>query len=474
MASVGKTACGTAHKNVIVLSIKMRVYQSCEQMPGKVLMGSLEFESDDFVAFEEGGAIPCDVKWVTGEARPFSTLKISCGDRLKPNRFRRSLEPGYTVRTRGGRSYSFGKHDLSHDRGGYMFAPSDTPDGDLIGKAGVENADQLARVELQINHGKMGYPLLLRYPAQPLQDWIYRRHTFRLHLELVIGEAMWELDGPLIVHPAYEFVSDTNKTSHRLKEALTVEYGDPSKIPPLHARDWLSLLNESTEISWCFMQAIRDAVTFINARIRDEARYGISVAEIACTFLCEGAVMVLEEGIRCGALAATLRFGGYGVLGIDSFVTRYRANRHHEQDFTSDALRHFIETNSNLSPVVNERKGRFETFDTLTLVDAVYAVAAMYSSAKDAFADDLVDEGRVSAWTGYPKDLPNHVQYFWSTLYFNTGPESAGITLQNRGLEYHDLIWAHEDNCDRFAHFEKYNANWRTATFRLIEARGNL
>ena len=235
---VGKTAHGTEHKNVIVLAMRMEVYQTCNYMLEKILLGTLELEADSLVLFEDGGPIPYDVKWAENKASLLDTVKILCDKSLKPTQYERSFEPGYTVRNRGGRFYKYKKFDYSsrYNRGGYLFAPSETSDGDLVGKAGIKSKQQILAVYLQLNHGDK-HQLLLRYPAEPRkEEWIYQQHEFQLWLKLIIGQISWEIEGPKIVHPDYEFPTDKDYTGRDLNKALAIEYGNPKAVCPLNTR----------------------------------------------------------------------------------------------------------------------------------------------------------------------------------------------------------------------------------------------
>lgn len=97
-------------------------------------------------------------------------------------------------------------------------------------------------------------------------------------------------------------------------------------------------------------------------------------------------------------------------------------------------------------------------------------MACLYADAKCNLAVDLADENVMGPWKTDLNSLPEHVQFFWTTIYYKTGSRRGKQSLQSNGLEYHDLAWKLEDNASKYQGFEKYNANWRTVTHRLLRA----
>lgn len=414
----------------------------------------------------ELGALPCQLRWHESDGHPFGKVNINCDRALKVVQFVRARNKFHTVRNRGGKQYEKLQFDQRGSRGGYQFADSDLDDQAWFGKAGVKSHASLFLVDLTFNHENTRYHLPLQFPADPRGQWIYENHRFTLTFVLKVSEFTWSSDGPNIDCAEYEFTQDTNKDATAFRNALKKEYGNPLQSPPLHARDWRAFLSGATAISSQFIQAARDAAALINSNIPIGAHYTISAAEIICTILAEGSA--LQEALRKGTAPRLLRLRGYEDLGIDSFVTRYKANNNHEQDFTRDSLKQFIDHKTNIQWITNEASDAFQTFISLDLADSVHAVAMLYAAGKDALAMDLANPDIMGHWTTRLNELPLHIQHFWCTIYYNTKyPRSV---LMKHGLEYHDRIWPHEDDSEKYQRWPKYNANWRTATFRFINA----
>jgi hypothetical protein len=185
-------------------------------------------------------------------------------------------------------------------------------------------------------------------------------------------------------------------------------------------------------------------------------------------------VSVLQDGITAKLAPEGLVFDGFEDLGVDTYGVKYDAKAGRLVEYTSPELREILADASNLKGGDNERDDTYSTFTRLNLRDAVHAVAAMYAFSKDTFAQHLAEEKVMGAWACRAEELPDHVQFFWTTLYYNTGVETARQTLGHRGLSYHDPVWPHEDDHEKYKLREKYNANWRTASFRLFLAAGGL
>ena len=189
--------------------------------------------------------------------------------------------------------------------------------------------------------------------------------------------------------------------------------------------------------------------------------------------MCEGASTVIEQAIAAGKAPADLTFDGYGDLGIDSFVTRWRNDEGHLRDYTNATLAGYINANTHLRQTTkNEAGDWWITFEDLTLEESAFAVAAIWAWAKEKFVQDVADAAVMGNWTTQADQIPAHVQYFWTTIYFNT--KSPRDTLNHRGIGYHDLRWLNEDDHATYSQMEKYNGNWRTATFRLFCATSGL
>jgi hypothetical protein len=251
-------------------------------------------------------------------------------------------------------------------------------------------------------------------------------------------------------------------------KALEKEYGNPKASPPLHARDWVESLASPTATGTTWRTAVQTAVTWINANLPAGSDITLTEWELGTTFLTEGGYSTYKDAIRSGVTDPS--YSGYGNLGIDSYVTRWRGNSRGIRAYTAATLTDMINKKKNLEKVTNEANDRLETFITLKTQDSCYAVGGLLAEAKLAFAADLADPAVVGPWAGKVADLPEHVQFFWVTLYYNTGTGNGRSTLKNQGVHYHDNVWNLEDDHGKYARFEKFNANWRTATFRLFRA----
>ena len=77
-------------------------------------------------------------------------------------------------------------------------------------------------------------------------------------------------------------------------------------------------------------------------------------------------------------------------------------------------------------------------------------MACLYADAKCNLAVDLADENVMGPWKTDLNSLPEHVQFFWTTIYYKTGSRRGKQSLQSNGLEYHDLAWKLEDNASKY------------------------
>jgi hypothetical protein len=125
---------------------------------------------------------------------------------------------------------------------------------------------------------------------------------------------------------------------------------------------------------------------------------------------------------------------------------------------------------------MDEQKHLYATFRTLNLEEAVFAVAGLYPFFKERFALAVADVAVMGPWATDCDDLPLHLQHFWATWYFNTssGRDRGTPRIRQGSLEYHDLIWSLEDDHAKYCMNGKYNAAWRTATFRFLAAQSGL
>lgn len=417
--------------------------------------------------------------WKTTDlVAPFKPAVLTRGGAVKVAAVERNRSPEHLVRSRCGKGrYSSVKTSPLTDRGGYMFAPATTADADLTPDWLWRNAsprqEKVLCVGVQFEGDKAEHrlPVLHASSLAPTDRYGAVTITLRAVLELTAGERTIEhpIPGPRWELPAFEFLEDaTLHAAGRLEARLIEEYGNPKQSPPLHARDWVGTLSSDTEVGRAWRAAVQQATTFVNGHLPAGADVAITEWELATTFLTEGGYSNLRSAIQADDRHAT--YSGYSSLGIDSYVTRYRADAHGIRAYTAASLADMIREGRNLEWNTNEANDRLETFSWLDTQDACYAVAGLLAEAKVAFAQDLRDRAIVGPWAGRVPDLPEHVQFFWGTLYYNTGTANGRSTLRNQGLRYHDNVWFYADDHSQYARFEKFNANWRTATFRLFRA----
>lgn len=446
----------------------LEVFQDCDKNPGPVKLCSFHLRGP--APKNLGDALPWQLAWVEEEAPLCGPVHLTIDPVVKIEAFAREKPSTLLVRDRGGKDHEKDRPLPDRLRGGYTFAGADLDDAAFLGHASVKQPRSLASVDLVFSPAnKQRHRLPFLHPTPPRQLWMYDEHTFKLSLVLTSGTQTWRADGPTVKVPAHEFVHDPGDVS-ALKKNLESEYGTPSKKPPLHARDYVGLLTGLSPISIALRGFLPLVADWINGKIPAGQRYTLTTAELVCTFLSEGAVNTLKDAIAGKVSPEKLLLSGYEDLGIDSFITAYEADQGPIRVFTFDQLREMIAVGRGVAHIVNEKNDAFKTFDRLPLPLALYAVAALYAQAKHFFAQDLADPEVMGCWAMPADELPLHVQYFWATLYYNTGLANGKGTLGRRGVEYHDLEWPHEDDHTKYSSYEKYNANWRTASFRVLQS----
>lgn len=451
----------------------LELYQDCPELGGQTLLATAALTAEGVTL----GTTPADlgVAWGEGERiEAFQPATIQLGEGVSAGAWERNLSADHRVRSRNGRGkWSSVPTAAQVDRGGYMFAPAATADDALFPARMWRNArprqEKLFAIGVRFGEAEeQRLPVL--HPNDLAGDDRFRAMTLTLSLQLKLsaGEESREhpLAGPRFEFPGAPFLDDASEqAAGTLEQHLIREYGRPNAKPPLHARDWLTTMQSAHRHAREWRAAVSTAVTFLNANLPADATFEVNEWELATTFLTEGAITSLQWAIRDDA--AELSYSGYSDLGIDSYVTRYRANSNQIQSYTAPSLRSMIAEGRNIETNTNEANDTLDTFGTLEVQDACYAVGGLLVEALYAFSQDLQDAAVVGPWTMRVDELPAHVQFFWGTLYYNTGTANGRSTLFNQGLRYHDNIWYNPDDHGSYARFEKFNANWRTATFRL-------
>ena len=445
----------------------LEIFQECDKVSGPTRLATWKLTGPA----PRGEPVPWSLAWEETEAPLSGNVHLEIDEAVTIEPGEREKSPNLLLRDRGGKDYEKEKLPAADRlRGGYAFSPADAEDADYLGKAGVAKDKSIASVELIFTpKGKQRGRVYFLYPAPARQPWMYDEHTFKLSYTLKSGSDEWKADGPTIKIPAHEFITDP-PAGDGLKDNLTEEYGTPDKQPPLAPRDFVGLLTDLSPISIALRGLLPLIVAFINSKIEPGQRYTINAAELVCIFLSDTAIKTLGDAISGGLSFADLMFGGFEDVGIDRFVDAYEGDGGPIRVFTFDQLRLMLAAGRSAVDLIDGNDGAYKKFDKLPLPLALYAIAALFGQAKHFFAEDVEKPEVMGRWACPCDELPLHVQFFWATVYYQTGRDSGRTTLQTRGLEYHDIEWPLEDNLAKYKNYEKYNANWRTASFRMVQS----
>jgi hypothetical protein len=442
----------------------LEVFQDCDKSPGPIKLCQFHLKGP---APKTADETPWALAWLEEEAHLCGPVHIKFDPAAKVVEYRREQPPNLLVRRTGGKDHELDKPKPERLRGGYVFAPAELADPDILGPAGVKKDRMVSSVDLILAPAnKQHHRLYLFHPAPARQLWMYDEHTFKLSYVLTSGDETWRADGPTIKVPAYEFVHDPGKID-TLKDNLTAEYGDPGKKPPLHARDYVDLLTGLSPISIALRGFLPLVVDYITGKIPSGSKYTLTAAELACAFLNDKVVDTLKAALA--GSPEQLLLSGHDDIGIDRLIDAYEADEGPIRVFTFDDLRKMLAVGRGVAHMIDDQNQVFAPLERLPLPLAMYAVAALYGQAKHFFAKDVEDPAVMGKWAVPVDQLPLHVQFFWSTIYYRTGLTNGKATLGGRGLEYHDLEWPFEDDATKYSGYEKYNANWRTASFRVLQ-----
>lgn len=372
------------------------------------------------------------------------------------------------VRKTSGKKFENIDPDPDSIRGGYSFCKAD------LFMSNKHSRNEALSINLLLNDDEEGIFVPILYPESSRSSpWIYEAHEFNLYLQIDAADNLWRIDGPTITVPEHEFIADQSADASKLPTMLRKEYGNIKQANPLRPRELYSPLKKESAVSQAFIECVDNTARYMRAALPAHTSYRVSAMEIACTFMCEGGFGILMNGIENQSSPETLRFYGFGDIGVDSYVTRWKNDTGTIKVLTHPSLQKYIDSNINIESRVNESGEKHETFVELSLTEAVFAVGAMYAMAKHMLSEDLDDPNVTGVWAGRLHDLPLHVQFFWATVYHNVGhePEKGQKFLKAYGLEWHDLVWEKHDDHLAFRRFAKYNAALRTSTFRLLSVK---
>lgn len=442
----------------------LEIFAECDKSPGPVKLCSFRLKGP---APKGSDPVPWAIAWEEEEAHLCGPVHLKIDPVVKIDDYVREKPPGLLVRSTGGKDHEKDKPLPDRLRGGYVFAPAELEDQELVGPAGIKKDRSISSVDLIVAPvKKQHHRLYLFHPAPARQLWMFDEHSFKLSLALVSGDQTWRADGPTIKVPTHEFVHDPGDTD-ALKTNLEAEYGTPGKKPPLHARDYVDLLTGLSPISIALRGFLPLVVDWITGKIPSGQRYTLTTAEIACAFLNDNVVATLKAAL--GGSPEKLVLSGHDDIGIDRLIDAYEADEGPIRVFTFDQLREMLAVGRGVAHLIDDKNEVFKPLERLPLPLALYAVAALYGQAKHFFAKDVEDPAVMGKWAVKVDELPLHVQFFWAALYCSTSLSHGKDTLSRRGLEYHDLEWPFEDDYEKYARYEKYNTNWRTASFRVLQ-----
>lgn len=479
----------------------LQVWQEAAALGGRTLLGSCELSAPD--ARLDTTLADLGISWAeTGELPPFGTATITLGPGITGQPLERNRSKNHLVRSRAQRGGYRGEKVIDKngkerypgfaeplksappiDRGGDSFAKADARDEDLAPKTRWPKGKhpQGEKVfSVRVALGKATATLPVLHPAEllPVQKR-YGEVSLQLHLDLVLhapdGSHTKTLPGPTFKFPGAGFLEDANRvTAKTLEKELTREYGNPDVakgLEPIHARESMYKLytgehgNKAATARW--RAGCAAAADWVNAHLPEDHDTPITPHDVGVTFVTEGGNTNLASGQKDPT------FDGYEDLGIDEVLVMYDENWHEIRDYLHPDLVQMSKHKKNVyngerSGGVNESGFRIKTLIHLPIEEACFAVAAVVAVARRKLAKQLADPAQQGPWTGRVTDLPPHLQFYWTTTFYNT--KRAPTYLQEFGLEFHDRAWALEDNYKLYQMHSKFNLSWRTATFRYFLA----
>lgn len=384
----------------------------------------------------------------------------------------RASEPEGLVRTRGGKGYQRAP-EPSTARTGYLLAAC-SADANLYGILGVDGPSDLVHWTLRLSPSGESLVVPVVYP-KPAPHWLYAEHSVDLAFAISHPRGSAVSDKKSLAVPAHPFLHDGELSRNDLQRQLREEYGNPALgAASVRPRRYEAYLRSTTSVGRQIRGFVDEAANFVNSRIPPGAGFSVTSIEIASLMLSEGVAVALSSRDTSRPMSE-MDFSAYMHLGIDSFIGRFRSNdtdvRGFIRDYTHPDLVEIIHAGRNEEDHSNERGDVWTTFGWLRWREAALATAAIWTDMKARLASWLQEPAHAGPWACQLSSLPQHVQYFWTSVVFNRGPETALPDLFRSGIEAHDTPWMHEDDHDLFATDWRYNAPWRTATFRMLLAR---
>jgi hypothetical protein len=202
--------------------------------------------------------------------------------------------------------------------------------------------------------------------------------------------------------------------------------------------------NDIAEIE--LREGMPEVAAFISERARANGHdFTVSVAELTTNLLAEGGILLLQAN-------QTQDIDGFGAAGIDTFMNRYKE--------LTPWLHGCIKADQLKQAATRNEKGeRVTSIGNLTLIQTMYANAAMYAAAKVRLARALKRQGKHIA------QLTPEEQMYWTTWFFNAGEGKAEPELARAGVAGAHRKWTKEDDHRKHNRNPHFNALVRTSTF---------
>ena len=131
----------------------------------------------------------------------------------------------------------------------------------------------------------------------------------------------------------------------------------------------------------------------------------------------------------------------------------------------SQELRDYAADGSHSTSNLNEQGQTVQTLNPRDLAMGLEANAVMFAASRNEFNRDCLQIG-IS-----PKALPKAAWFFWTTVYFNSGPGRGVMLLRQYGINYWQSKWTLPDDATTYGGNSHYNATWRTASYELLRQR---
>jgi hypothetical protein len=247
--------------------------------------------------------------------------------------------------------------------------------------------------------------------------------------------------GNEFVQQAIQLADARTAADQAASAALTKKYG-------LRPRRYAGMMDGTNAAELVFRQVIPQAVAFINEQAaKRKMVFRLTTAELATNFIAEGGNRVLDNGDLEG-------IDGFQSLGIDTFMDRY------------EQLKPWLHPSVQRDRVTaaqhtNEKNERVNSITDLTLVQAIYASAAMLAHSQAALEVDMRARGGFAG-------LSDRQETYLTTTYYNAGPGYGRNLLAGQGAAAANRRWTGSD--DHAAHSRKphFNATMRTSSWENV------